>query len=78
MLAMLPLAGLAPAAWPVWAAAAFGLFRLFDITKPGPVGWADRQHGAWGIMGDDLLAGIGAALVLAAVRWAAGNWGWIA
>jgi len=30
--------------------AAFALFRLFDIAKPGPVGWADRQAGATGIM----------------------------
>jgi phosphatidylglycerophosphatase A len=26
---------------------AFLAFRLFDIWKPGPVGWADRQEGAW-------------------------------
>lgn len=46
--------------------AAFLLFRLFDITKPGPVGWADRKHGAFGIMADDVIAGcIGAALIFA-------------
>ena len=38
--------------------AAFVLFRLFDITKLGPVGWADRQHGAFGIMADDVIAGM--------------------
>ncbi len=38
-------------------AAAFVLFRLLDITKPGPVGWADRQKTAAGIMGDDVIAG---------------------
>ncbi|HTC12063.1 MAG TPA: phosphatidylglycerophosphatase A [Acetobacteraceae bacterium] len=47
--------------------AAFTLFRLLDIAKPGPIGWADRQGGASGIMADDLLAG---ALV-AGVLWAA-------
>jgi phosphatidylglycerophosphatase A len=36
---------------------AFGLFRLFDIWKPGPVGWADRRHDEWGVMGDDWIAG---------------------
>lgn len=36
---------------------AFALFRLFDIKKPGPVGYMDRKHGATGIMGDDLVAG---------------------
>ncbi len=49
-------------------ALAFALFRLFDVVKPGPVGWADRQGGAWGIMADDVLAGGLAALVLLAVQ----------
>lgn len=49
---------------PVLALAAFGLFRLFDILKPGPVGWADRQDGAFGLMADDLIAGALAALIL--------------
>ena len=44
--------------------AGFALFRLFDITKPGPIGWADRQGGAAGIMADDLLAGFASALCL--------------
>lgn len=49
-------------------AAAFALFRLLDIFKPGPVGWADRQGGAAGIMADDLIAGALAAGVLWATR----------
>jgi phosphatidylglycerophosphatase A len=52
----------------VGLAAAFALFRLFDIVKPGPVGWADRQDGAAGIMADDLIAGAIAAGILWAVR----------
>ncbi len=44
--------------------AAFVLFRFFDITKPGPVGWADRTHGAIGIMADDVAAGLIAAAIL--------------
>ena len=50
---------------------AFILFRLFDITKLGPVGWADRQHGAFGIMADDVIAGVIAAplLLLAQALW---------
>jgi len=47
---------------------AFLGFRLIDIWKPGPVGWADRQTGAFGIMTDDILAGGGVALTLYAVR----------
>jgi phosphatidylglycerophosphatase A len=43
----------------------FALFRLFDIWKPGPIGWADRNlPGAWGTLCDDLIAGICAAAVL--------------
>ncbi|MGE0222967.1 MAG: phosphatidylglycerophosphatase A [Acetobacteraceae bacterium] len=43
---------------------AFVLFRILDITKPGPVGWADRQHGTFGIMGDDVIAGLLGASIL--------------
>ena len=36
----------------------FGLFRVLDIAKPGPVGWADRKlGGGMGIMLDDIIAG---------------------
>ena len=58
---------------PSWAGAAlaFALFRALDIAKPGPIGWADRQGGAWGIMADDLIAGFIACLIVGAshVRW---------
>jgi phosphatidylglycerophosphatase A len=54
--------------------AAFVLFRLFDVTKLGPVGWADRQHGAFGVMADDVIAGIIAALVLGLVRLLRPQW----
>lgn len=43
--------------YPGWLAA-FVLFRLFDIWKPGPVGWADRRGDAAGVMLDDLIAGV--------------------
>ena len=52
-------------------AVAFGLFRLFDALKPGPVGWADRAfkgggwRGGFGIMVDDLVAAFCTLLVLA-------------
>ena len=35
----------------------FGLFRLFDITKPFPARRAERLPGGWGIMVDDMIAG---------------------
>jgi phosphatidylglycerophosphatase A len=52
------------ALWPGWVTA-FVLFRLFDILKPGPVGWADRKKGAVGVMMDDVIAGIFAAIGVA-------------
>jgi phosphatidylglycerophosphatase A len=54
--------------------AAFVLFRLVDVTKLGPVGWADRQHGAFGIMADDVIAGIIAGFVLVLVRLLRPQW----
>lgn len=43
---------------------AFLLFRLFDIIKPWPIGYADRHvHGGFGVMLDDVLAAIYAMMV---------------
>jgi phosphatidylglycerophosphatase A len=47
---------------------AFLLFRAFDILKPWPVSWADRQAGATGVMLDDILAGAMAAGLLLALH----------
>jgi len=52
--------------WPGWLAG-FALFRMFDIFKPGPVGWADRRADALGVMLDDVIAGVCAALCVAAM-----------
>lgn len=51
---------------PVGAGAAFLLFRLFDVAKPFPVGRLERLPGAWGVMADDLAAGLfaGASVLL--------------
>ncbi len=38
--------------------AAFVLFRVFDIAKPWPVTWCEHLPGGWGIMADDLAAGL--------------------
>ena len=46
----------------------FALFRLFDIVKPWPIRWFDRNiHGGLGIMLDDIVAGILACAVLHSV-----------
>ena len=54
------------ALWPGWITAFIG-FRLFDILKPGPVGWADRRGDALGVMLDDVIAGVFAAIVVMAL-----------
>ena len=53
--------------WPLWLAA-FLLFRGFDIWKPPPARQLDRIHGGFGIMMDDVAAGIYAALIVLALR----------
>ncbi|MFQ5437743.1 MAG: phosphatidylglycerophosphatase A [Paracoccaceae bacterium] len=49
--------------YPGWIAG-FVLFRLFDILKPWPVSWADRKQTALGVMLDDVLAGVMAAILV--------------
>ena len=53
---------------PTWTglAAAFALFRVFDIFKPPPVRALERAGGGWGIVLDDLMAGVYALLILLA------------
>ncbi len=48
---------------------AFVGFRIFDITKLGLVGWADRQDGPLGVMLDDIIAGMMTAIIVFAVIW---------
>ena len=51
-------------------AAGFLLFRLFDIFKPWPVSWADRRvEGGFGVMLDDVVAGVLAAITVHAALW---------
>ena len=53
-----------PVNWKI-AVAGFVLFRIFDIWKPFPARWAqDTLPGGWGVVGDDVVAGIYANLVL--------------
>ena len=49
---------LAPAGWE-WMLAGFVLFRFFDAVKPWPISWFDKNlHGGFGILFDDVIAGI--------------------
>ena len=49
--------------WP-FAILGFLLFRIFDIIKPWPIRKLEKLHKGWGILADDLLAGLYAAIVL--------------
>lgn len=60
---------MAPAGW-IWIVIGFVLFRFFDIIKPWPINWLDKKvHGGFGIMIDDVLAGIYALLVLQLIAY---------
>lgn len=55
---------LVPVSWG-WILASFLIFRFFDILKPWPISWLDKNvSGGIGIMADDLLAGGFTAIVL--------------
>ncbi|MBL4693489.1 MAG: phosphatidylglycerophosphatase A [Magnetovibrio sp.] len=56
---------------PVYYLISFVLFRLFDIFKPWPISWADKSlAGAWGVMLDDIFAGLfGLACLYAILRF---------
>jgi phosphatidylglycerophosphatase A len=51
----------------VTAAAGFVLFRIMDVAKPWPARDLERLPGGWGIMADDVAAGIYAHLLLRVV-----------
>jgi phosphatidylglycerophosphatase A len=60
----LPAVAPAPLRWSL-VALAFGLFRLLDIAKPGPINRVQSLPGGWGVMADDLLAGSFAGILAA-------------
>ena len=50
---------------PYWLLAGFLIFRLFDIVKPSPARYFDEKvAGGWGVMMDDVIAGIYGNIVL--------------
>lgn len=55
-----------PAHW-IYCAGAFVLFRIFDVWKPFPARESQALPGGWGVMTDDVIAGVYANLVLRAV-----------
>ena len=60
----LPLIYISEISW-LWVLIAFALFRLFDVWKPWPIRLIDRQvGGGFGIMFDDIIAGVWAAICI--------------
>ena len=57
-----------PQQWP-FVVMAFVLFRLFDIWKPFPIRRLEKLPGGWGIMTDDLVAGIYANIWIQIGAW---------
>ena len=59
---------IAMAALPItWQSVILGfvLFRVFDVLKPWPISWLDKKvSGGFGIMIDDVIAGLAAAVVI--------------
>jgi len=53
----------APADWR-WFLLAFIFFRAFDILKPPPIKYLEKINGGWGIMLDDVMAGIYALILV--------------
>lgn len=61
-----------PADW-LWVVIGFVVFRVLDIAKPWPISHLDRQvKGGFGIMIDDILAGVMACCVLHVALWVLG------
>lgn len=59
-----------PKGW-IWIFLGFGLFRLFDIWKPFPIRWIDEKTpGGFGMILDDVLAGVYSCLILHLVNGA--------
>jgi phosphatidylglycerophosphatase A len=53
-----------------WIIIGFALFRFFDILKPWPIKWLDEKvHGGFGIMIDDVLAGIFALICVQSLAY---------
>lgn len=52
----------------VLASLAFFLFRIYDIIKPPPARQMERIHGGWGIMLDDVVAGMYASISVHMIR----------
>lgn len=73
MIALLPLTLFNVQSLAVAVTVSFTLFRFFDIVKPYPAGRLEALRGGFGIMGDDLVAGVYAAVIATLLMVLFGN-----
>lgn len=52
----------------------FVLFRVFDVIKPPPCNSLEALPGGWGVMSDDLMAGVYACVCVRLLAWLAPTW----
>jgi phosphatidylglycerophosphatase A len=71
LLSVLPLLPAEPSVRQIWLTTILGflLFRVFDIAKPWPIRKLESLPAGWGVLADDLLAGVYAAVVLLLCMW---------
>ena len=53
---------------------AFLLFRVFDIIKPYPARWCEQLSRGWGIMTDDIVAGLYVNVLIHIILWIVPQW----
>ena len=53
---------------------AFLLFRVFDIIKPYPARWCEQLSRGWGIMMDDVVAGLYVNVLIHIILWIVPQW----
>jgi phosphatidylglycerophosphatase A len=62
-----------PLSWIGWVAG-FVAFRVCDVIKPFPARRAERLPGGWGVMCDDVLAGVWGYAIMRGLLWAFPHW----
>ena len=62
-----------PLTWTGWLVG-FLVFRVCDVIKPFPAGRAERLPGGFGVMCDDVLAGVWGYIIMRGLLWAFPGW----
>ena len=60
---------------PLYVVSGFILFRILDVAKPFPANRLEAMEGGYGVVADDVIAGMTACLLFLALAWIAGKTG---